>query len=84
MKILLNMSNLNKRANKLCMESCVPYQRSSKVGLFLKELPVSLMTLYIHIATTYTVQLCKVKHVYFTFIKIPCSNYKYFLYQIRS
>lgn len=31
------MSNLNKIMNKLCMRSCIPYYRSRKVGLFLKQ-----------------------------------------------
>jgi hypothetical protein len=55
MKFLLNMFNLNKIMNKLCMESCIPYYGSSRS--FLKKLPIFLMTLYmyIHIVTTYSV-----------------------------
>lgn len=36
-EILINWSNLNKRMNKLCMGSCIPFCRSSKVDLFFKK-----------------------------------------------
>jgi hypothetical protein len=79
MKFLLSMSNLNKGIG---MGSCVPYDRSGKVSLFLKTTAsFFLMTLCIHIVTTnsvYNLPCVKTNHVYIIFTNRLRIIYQFF------
>jgi hypothetical protein len=79
MTFVLNMSNLNKRINKLCMGSFVPNYMPFKVCFlffFIQKLPVFLMTLYIHIVTTDSV--LNLKHNISTLCELKtCLFYVY-------